>query len=130
MECIAVQPTDALRAVKREHHTRKRGAYILIDKYDKYLIVAQRLHLVASYLNSLATDAASRVSITALHDTVSADATNRVGGYVKHRWRLVFAPLEETGTLFERERARFENTLILGQRECYSLCASGSESAS
>ena len=119
-ECITVRPADCLTDVKREWHTRKQGCYLLQDKQGKYLIVAQKLRLLASYLNSIASDAASRVSVTALHEILNT-SDNRVGGFSKHRWKLDFAPLESAPPLFERERGRFEHTLILGQPECYRI---------
>ena len=122
--CIAVRPTDALKSVRREWYSRKKGShygcYLLEDKYGRYLIVAQKLHAIACYLNSIAPDAASKVSVTALYEILDT-SDNRVGGWSKHRWRLRFAPLEEAGTLFEKERGRFELPLILGQPDCYTI---------
>lgn len=46
---------------------------------------------------------------------------NRVGGFAKHRWRIRFAPLEEAGSLFESERGRFEQSIIIGHPECYQI---------
>ena len=55
-ECIAVSPTHVLRSVKREYRSRKKGCYVLQDKYGEYLIVAQKLNVIASFLNSVAVD--------------------------------------------------------------------------
>lgn len=118
--CITVQPTDALRSVCREWHTRKPLCYILEDRYEKYLFLAQRLHVLSSYINTLAPDRASRVSITALHE-IAGTSENRVCGWSKHRWRVRTVPLEEAGELFEKERGRFQYALILGQRNCYQI---------
>ena len=50
-ECITVQPSDALKNVKREWYARKKGSrygcYLLEDKHGVYLIVAQKLHAEA-----------------------------------------------------------------------------------
>ena len=123
-EGIIVQPSDALRNVKREWYARKKGSqygcYLLEDKYGVYLIVAQKLHAIARFLNSIAPDAASRISVTTLYEILDAD-DNRVGGFAKHRWRLRFTPLEVAGAVFERERGRFEQSLILGHPECYTI---------
>ena len=119
-ECITVRPNDCLKGVRREWHTRKKGCYLLEDKHGTYLVVAQKLHLLASFLNTIAQDASSRVSLTALHEIVNT-SDNRVGGWLKYRWRVRFAPLEEVGGLFERRRPSFEQSLILGQPECYRL---------
>ena len=93
-ECITVQPTDALKSVKRECYTRKKnscyGCYILEDKHGTYLIVAQKLHAIAAFLNSIAPDAASRIAVTTLYEILD-NSNNRVGGFAKHRWRLRFA---------------------------------------
>ena len=100
----------------------KKGCYLLQDKYEQYLIVAQKLQAIASFLNSdVAVDEASRVSVTALYEILDSPTDNRVGGYSKHRWKLSFAPLEHAADLFESERDRFEHALILGQPECYKI---------
>ena len=121
-ECITMTPRDALKSVSREYRARKKGCYLLQDKNRKYLIVAQKLRAIASFLNSVvADDAASRVSVTALHEIVDSPTDNRVGGYSKHRWKLRFAPLEHVADLFESERDRFEHALILGPPACYKI---------
>jgi hypothetical protein len=123
-ECITVRPTDALKSVKREWHTRKRGSrygcYFLEDKHGTFLIVSQKLQAIVAYLNAIAPDVASRVSVTALYEIIDT-CDNRVGGWSKHRWRLRFAPLEDAGEVFECERRRFERPLILGQPDCYTF---------
>jgi hypothetical protein len=121
-QCITVHPSDALVGLTREYHTRKKGAYVLFDKHGQYLVVSQKLHNLAAFVNSVVPDAASRVSITALHDIVNkCDVNNRVGGWSKHRWKLQFAPLEGVGGVFESERSQFQHALILGQPECYTI---------
>ena len=120
-ECIMVHASGALRSVRREYRARKKGCYLLFDKHGVFLIVAQKLQVLAAFLNSMATDSASRVSVTALYEIMDSPTNNRVGGYLKHRWRLRFAPLETVASLFESERARYERPLILGRPECYSI---------
>ena len=95
---IVVHPTDALRAVEREWHTRKRGCYVLEDKQGDFYIVAQKLASLVSFLNSIAVDAASRVSLSALHEALGVTG-GRVDGWHKHRWRVRFAPLEDVEDL-------------------------------
>ena len=53
-ECITVPPTDALKSVKREYRSRRKGCYVLQDKYHEYLIVAHKAQ--RDYLNSIAVD--------------------------------------------------------------------------
>lgn len=120
-ECIAVRPSDCLKeVVKREYHTRKTGCYVLEDKLGKYLIVAQKLPKLVSFLNTIAPDAASKVSLTALYQ-IQDNCDNRVGGFCKYRWRLRFAPFDDACTLFEDARVRYDQALILGQPECYRI---------
>lgn len=121
MECIALRPNNALKSVSREYRARKNGCYVLQDKYGVYLIVAQKLNTLVSYLNSIATDGASRVSLTALYEILDSPGDDRVGGYSKHRWKLTFAPLESVAAFFESARARYERPLILGTPECYRI---------
>ena len=88
-DCISVmRPTDTLKSVHREYRARKAGCYILEDKFGVYFIVSQKLAAIVAFLNSTATDTASRVSLTALFEIMNLPSTNRVGGFCKHRWRL------------------------------------------
>ena len=120
-ECITLNSRDCLRGVvKREHHTRKHGCYLLQDKQGEYLVVSQKLSNLVSFVNSIATDAASRVSLTALYEIQNRDE-NRVGGYSKYRWRLRFAKFDDACDMFEQERLRFKHALILGQSDCYDV---------
>ena len=82
-ECITMRPSDALKSVSREYRARKKGCYLLQDKYQQYLIVAQKLQAIATYLNSVASDDASRVSVTALYEILDSPTDNRVGGVCK-----------------------------------------------
>ena len=122
-ECIAMRPSDALKGVRREHRARKNGCYVMLDKHGKYLLLAQKLQVIASFLNSVASDDASRVSVTALYEICDTSASGRVGGFCKYRWKLRFASLDDAARLLERERARFEHAFILGQPECYQIAA-------
>jgi|EP00966_Prymnesium_polylepis_P336684 hypothetical protein len=120
-DCIAIRPSHCLKGVvKREYHTRKKGCYVLEDKHGQYLIVAQKLPKLVAFLNTIATDTASKVSLTALYQ-IQDKSDNKVGGFSKYRWRLHFAPFEDACSLFESERGRFEQTLVLGQPECYRI---------
>ena len=120
-DCITMlRPTDALKSVIREHRARKH-CYILEDKYGKYVVVAQKLPCIASFINNLAEDEASRVSTAALYKIVDSSPKNRVGGYAKHRWKLRTAKLEEVVDLFESTRDRFEQSIILGAPDCYTI---------
>ena len=122
-ECITVRPSDCLKGVvKREYHTRKMGCYLLTDRYGQYLVVAQKLQALVAFLNSIAIDPASRVSLTALYQIQDRADDNRVGGYSKHRWRLRFVPFEDACAAFARERSRYQHALIVtAQRDCYTI---------
>jgi hypothetical protein len=107
-------------AVDREWHTRKKGAYIVWDRYGKYIIVSQRLPLIAGFLNAMASDSAEKVSVSALHQIVGKDA-NRVCGWSKNRWKLTFCKLEDVSHHFERARGAFEKALVLGAPCSYHI---------
>ena len=119
-ECIAMRPTDCLKGVSREFHARKRGVYVLIDKHEEYLIVSQKLQPLSTFLNSIAQDKSSRVSVTALYEILDK-TNNRVGGWSKNRWKCRFIPLESAVALFESERGRYKQALILGTPKCYII---------
>jgi hypothetical protein len=125
-ECVEIGPSVVLRRVIRERRTRKPGCYLVSCKYGTVLLISQRLPLLASYLNTVAVDRASRVSVPALYQICDCDA-NRVGGYTKNRWRVRFVPLEEATACFEAARAHFERALILGARQCYQVSRRPSE---
>ena len=123
-ERISLSPTDCLKSVQREYRARKSGVYVLFDKHGDYLIVSQRLHLLSTFLNSIAPDPSSRISVSALYEILD-NVDNRVGGFSKHRWACRFVPLDTAASLFESERVRFQQVLILGTPNCYSIeCAS------
>ena len=126
-ECITMRANDCLKGVvKREYHTRKRGVYVLEDKHEQYLVLAQKLPHIVTFLNSIASDDASRVSLTALYQIQGKGKTdNKVGGYAKHRWRLRFAAFEDVCRLFEHERGRFLHALIVGEPDCYQIETQG-----
>jgi hypothetical protein len=118
---IELLPTDTLRAVRREWHTRKQGVYVIEDKQRQYLLLAQKLQALVSFLNDhVAPDASSRVSLTALYEVLNATG-GRNEGWHKHRWRVRWVPLEEASALFERERGQFHRALILGEPQCYDI---------
>ena len=119
-ECISLDPSEKLVGVQREWHTRKVGAYIVVDRYGKFVLVSQRLPLIASFLNAMASDTAERVSVPALHQTVGK-TQNRNCGYTKHRWRLSWCKLEDVGEHFENMRRDFEQAVILGAPSAYRI---------
>ena len=117
---MILRPSDKLGAVHREWHTRKNGCYIVFDRYNKVILLSQRLPLIASFLNSMASTGAERVSLSALHQIVGT-RENRVGGYSKHRWKLSFCKLEDVSEHFERSRGAFEKAMILGAPAAYCI---------
>ena len=117
---IPLEPTEKLVGVQREWHTRKTGAYIVVDRYGKFVLVSQRLPLIASFLNALACDTAERVSVPALHQTVGK-TQSRTCGYTKHRWRLSWCKLEDVSEHFETVRRDFEQAVILGAPSAYRI---------
>ena len=119
---LLLSETDTLVAVEREWHTRKSGCYLVSDRYGKFLLVSQRLPLVADFVNAMAHDKSERVSVPALHQIVGL-TENRVCGYSKGRWRVEFCPLEHVGSQIARARAGFERAVILGAPSAYRIAA-------
>ena len=121
-ECISLRATDCLKGiVKREHRARKTGCYVMEDKYMHFLVVAQKLPSLVAFLDSIATDPASRVSLTALYQITDSGSDNRVGGFVKNRWRIRFVPFDDACAFFEKEKSRFRESFIVGQPDCYCI---------
>ena len=117
---LLLSPSETLVGVDREWHTRKSGAYIVWDRHGKYILLSQRLPLLAAFLNAMASDSAERVSVSALHQIVGRDR-NRVCGWSKNRWKLSFCRLEEVCEHFESARDAFEKALILGVPSAYHV---------
>jgi hypothetical protein len=130
-ECISLHTTDCLKGiVKREYRARKRGCYVMEDKYMHFLVVAQKLPSLVAFLDSIATDSASRVSLTALYQITDSGSDNRVGGFVKNRWRIRFVQFEDVCAFFEKEKGRFRESYIVGQPDCYCIEREGAEQGS
>ena len=117
---VLLSPSESLVGVDREWHTRKAGAYIVWDRHNKYIIVSQRLPLIAGFLNAMASDSAEKVSVSALHKIVGREK-NRVCGWSKNRWKLSFCKLEDVCEHFERARGAFDKALILGVPSAYRV---------
>ena len=100
----------------------ERGAYIVTDKHGKYVLISQRLPLIASFLNARANHSADRVSVPTLHQAIGKTQT-RTGGYAKHRWRLSWCQLEEVAQHFEGLRGRFEQAVVLGAPTVYQIAS-------
>ena len=119
-EQLLLSPSESLAGVDREWHTRKQGAYIVFDRHGHYIILSQRLPLIAAFLNAMASDGAEKVSVSALHQIVGTSA-NRVCGYSKNRWKLSFCKLDEVGKHFERARSGFDKAMIIGSPSAYHI---------
>ena len=117
--CIPVAPDATLQWVEREYHTRRRGCYLAVVRFGPLLVSQKLCHLV-EYINALAPDPASKVSLPALHQICNSD-DNKVCGWSKHMYKVRFVPLESIRDAFEAERDRKTASFILGEPGCYTL---------
>ena len=119
---IHLQPKQSLVRVEREPHARKRGAYVVRDRHGQFLLVSQKLALIAAFLNQVAEHAGERVSVPGLYLNVGR-TSNGVQGYCKHRWRIEFHPLEHAGAAFEAARAEYAHAVVLGAKDAYRVAS-------
>ena len=60
------------------------------------------------------------VSVSGLY-SCAGSKDGRHGGFHKHRWAVVCAPLEDARDAIESLRPRFENAVVLGSDTCYEV---------
>ena len=120
MECQTISVSDSLTRIRREHCTRKRGVYIMTDKYKEYIVISQKLAHLSSFLTSIAKDESSTVSVTALHECLGQKG-GRTGGYAKYRWKLIFVNLDRAAETVQRKRGEFETLVVAGNPQFYEL---------
>ena len=116
VETFPLLENERLSSIKKQHHSRKKLAYIAEDKLRNYVILSQRISDIVSSINSIVTDDPDKVSLTGIYM-----ALGRRGSTVKHRWRVQFCELEGAAEAFEARRAGVQHALIVGDRGSYQL---------
>ena len=122
-----VPMNQRLMGIRKEYHTRRspklgsNPAYLVEDKQKQQLILAQKLSLLLQHINSqVAADRTERVSITGLHQILSANG-KLTGGFTKYRFRVHECTLEDAASAFECMRPDHEKSVIVGTPSCYHV---------
>ena len=80
---IVAAPDRALRRVQRELNAHG-FLYLVHDRWSAAVYVCQKLRPIAAVLNGAASCDDDKVSAAQLYE----HAAGRVGGHLKHRWRV------------------------------------------
>ena len=87
-------------------HAGKHVVWLVADKYQQYLLVSQKLNWVKDFIDkNLASAPCDTVSISGLY-SCAGSKDGRHGGFHKHRWAVVCAPLEDARDAIESVRPR------------------------
>ena len=126
MTPLVLKPNEKLSAISKEHHTRRQKgqllAYILEDKLAHHLLLGQKLHELAHYINThIVHEKPDQVSPAGLFQIISV-AGGRTGGWTKHRWRVQPVNLADAAPAYESMRERgFKNCVVVGTPQCYQV---------
>ena len=124
---LLLEPTQRLAGVKKEWHTRKQHGrevcYVASDRMNQWLLITQKLPLLAAHINSLADGPADLVSTTALYDGADRRETaSRVGSLIKGRWSVKTVDLERATEVFESARTgNVQAACVASEPACYIL---------
>ena len=127
MKAEVVRPTEFAKMmhIRKERYSRRHAGkhvvWLVADKYRQYLLVSQKLNWVKDYIDKhLASAPCDTVSISGLY-SCAGSKDGRHGGFHKHRWAVVCAPLEDARDAIESLRPRFDNAVVLGSDTCYEV---------
>ena len=120
---IALTPTQRLKNVEREWHTRKlmgrEKVYVAQDRLGEWTILSQHLALLAKAINELTDERGGRVSTTTLWKGVDRDS-DRCGCWIKGRWCVRTVDLDSASEEFEKARKGFTNAVVVAtEPACY-----------
>ena len=110
----ALPPSVRLTGMLKEWNARD-NAYMIADRRGEWLLLGQRLPLVASFINSsIARDKIEHVSVTGLYECKDRPIFHKLA------WKVEQLPLEAAAEHFERARREgFANVCIIGVPTCY-----------
>ena len=114
---ITLQSAQHLQKLQRERRNRRGVAWIIYDSKKEALVISQKLHHAADFINQqLAEYERERVNVAGLYE--AADSTeNRLDGFHKFRYKIVRAPLGDAHYIFNamRNASRVSSAIILTQ---------------
>jgi hypothetical protein len=127
VKAVYLKPEERLASVRKEWHTRKRNGksacYVIQDRCGKLLLVAQKLPVASSFINSnlvSPNEQWAKVTTNGLWE-ITNQTGGRVGGWHKGRFRVISVELEEASTFFESMRPSHEAAAVLGDSACYHI---------
>ena len=120
---ITLAPNERVVAMQRDWSARGK-AYTVRDRHCSWLLLTQRLPLVADFINeSVARDAFDYVNVTSLYE--AKDKQMRCG-MTKRMWAVdAHATYAEALAAFERSRPAFESAAIVGTPAAFRVEARG-----
>ena len=126
VHAVEVAEDKQLVHIHKEWHSRKRDGkdicWLVIDREKEYMILAQKLAVIADYINATLTEPskANIVSMQGMYLCVDgSDKSN--GGWHRGRWRVKHADLAngDAVELFESMRRMYEKPILLGASGVY-----------
>ena len=128
MKVRVLAPNQTLTGVCKEPHAKRRSehpvAYVVVDKLGEWTLIAQKLPLLAAYINErIAVEPFERVSTNGLWYNLDRN-DGRVGGWHKGRWRIHAVELDRASEAFELRRAASgKSAIVATEPSCYAICA-------
>eukprot|EP00966_Prymnesium_polylepis_P027978 647002-Prymnesium_polylepis.1 len=113
MATLVLRPEQKLKNVAQDR-AAKGIVYLVRSRDYDWIMMCQSLPLLCRFINGKLSNgqAYDTVSLTSLHDNLNK-TSGRTGGFVKGKWRTQTIPLEQCASEFERQRAEFENAVLI-----------------
>ena len=122
---IVLAPKQRLASIRKDFSTKKRVAYVAVDRAGEWAMLCQSLPLLAKWINTnlSTTDYAwDRVSVTGLYDYLDRPEDTLHGAWHKGRFRLRSVPLVDAIEVFENTRKGYQNAAIIASNpQSYSM---------
>ena len=119
MRTLVLSPEQSVDQITLERNGRG-FVYCVRDKYEKFILISQRLNRIAAYLRDNEID---DVRASSMYDAV---LRCDVGQLYKHRWLLHRLPLAEAVDYIRHARSEqlYHNHIILGTHHQYRVSRS------
>jgi hypothetical protein len=120
MRTLVLTPEQSVDQIILERNGRG-FVYLVRDKFEKYILISQRLHRIAAYLRHNGID---DVRASSLYDAIlRCEAGQQYCIEYKHRWLLSRLPLVAAVDRFRHasNERLFENRIILGTPHQYKV---------
>ena len=120
---LTLAPNERVVAMQRDWSARGM-AYTVRDRQCSWLLLTQRLPLIADFINeSVARDAFEYVNVTSLYE--AKDKQMRCG-LTKRTWAVdAHASYDDALAAFERSRPAFEHAAVVGTPAAFRVEAHG-----